>query len=1250
MFQRDHSFLPRRLPSYNTPILQQDPSSGRIYDLYIEGSQNNRPPSHVEPSPKSNASESDSDHSVEEPALNSAPSSSDFELLQPSAKFDKSAVDLPFELYDPYPDYNSDTWKKTWHGAHFSCEGPRGVDVNQNPDDMLRAFKLPIDALTPTPIFGSYKETGLGSGYCFERHARNAPYGDEDEPSESPSDTLQPSKVNWEKVDWGRLQQDCYVRNWNRFEEKKGNTPPLMFRFPNHEDTLHVNDTLILPDEGSESERASSLKWLSSGSKQHKRRNAILLRTYDEKKYTPDNLYHIRSMITELSLHSGAEYEVFLMVQIIDLDKHIFSDPAVYQEALDQYVPREFHNISILFNVPLLEAWYPKAGNHDPNNSQQVHMTQPLQLFSLLRPDFDLYWQLELDVRYTGHHYHHLEAIRRWAQKQPRRLLWERDAYFYSPYIHKTWENFSSKVRHATNGGGIWGALTTTGITPVGPKPPTEVAEEDDFEWGVDEPADMINVSPIIDPVQTHMMFRNVLENYPDGKENTPRRAGPVTPMIAVSKRLVRAMHHSQTTMGTHMMPEMLPESTALQHGLKAVTFPEPVYLDIDDKTPEELESIFNTQDDSGMWNGGSPNSRLAQHISYWWSTGFKPDFSNVLYRRWLGIDMEGKKTDEQRLCLPPVLLHPIKEPQHWAVVGSSSAGKTTFFETLRGQHLCFPPSARSFPYLSSKEIERKDHRLRIPSRAIQYVGFAGKYAGGLRDGNTTAAYLSARYESRREDTDFTVLDYLTGNVELNPTDVGQSVAKGDAILERVIVDLHLEALVDMPVGNLSNGQTRRAKIAKALLDKPEVLLLDEPFMGLDPPTLKTLSPLLRKLAEAQAPRILLSLRPQDPLPDWITHVLLLGPELRVAYQGLKRDTPIAVIQKPTDKAIKAAAVGKKGTTTTLSREGLRLYLPEPRPVGEPIIEMRDIVVKYGDKIVLGNWQESIHGETRAGLQWTVRRGERWGVFGPNGSGKTTLLSLICSDHPQSYSLPITLFSKPRLPRPGVPGISLFDLQSRIGHSSPETHNFFPKHLSLRRTLESAWSDTFLSAPSLTYERDELVNTYLKWFEPEFNPSYKSPGKLTPLRNKPRFFYLPHGKHTLRFTHPVDWADDITFSSLPFSAQRLALFLRALIKKPDLVVLDEAFSGMDAAMLNKCLLFLTWGNSRHYRANRNYHSTRPTSHNNGGRGVKARLGFNVMKTPEEVFTGGQEAVVKVEGLEEWQSLIVVSHVKEEVPG
>ncbi|KAL8769475.1 MAG: hypothetical protein Q9209_004536 [Squamulea sp. 1 TL-2023] len=588
------------------------------------------------------------------------------------------------------------------------------------------------------------------------------------------------------------------------------------------------------------------------------------------------------------------------------------------------------------------------------------------------------------------------------------------------------------------------------------------------------------------------------------------------------------------------------------------------------------------------------------------------------------------------------------REQQHWSVIGPSSAGKTTLLEILRGQHLCFPPTSRSYPYLSSPEIDRKDHRLRNSFRAFQYVGFSGKHGGDLRGGNTAGSYLSARYESRREATDFTVLDYLKGNIELNPSTEAQAHLKEGLDLNKVIHDLNLEDLVDMPAGNLSNGQTRRAKIAKALLDKPEVLLLDEPFselsedhhrfrsmlienlVGLDPPTMKTISPLLHNLAVGQAPRILLSLRPQDPLPEWITHIIHLGPELRVAHLGPKRKALRALGSGQTaSEGLKIPTSGS-GKQCSSSREGLPMRGESPELHGEPIIEMSDVRVNYGDKVVLGNWREIVNGEQRQGLNWTVRRGERWGIFGPNGSGKTTLLSLICSDHPQSYSLPIRLFSRPRLPQPGTPGISIFDLQSRIGHSSPETHNFFPKQFSLRRCIESAWSDTFLSPPSLTYERDTLVDTYLKWFEPDLNTTY-DPSPTPSSRTK---YSIRHSDHLLHLgsTVPTDWADNIRFTDLPFSAQRIALFLRALIKKPDLVVLDEAFSGMDAALRDKCLLFLTWGTTKTYAKTFR-------------KGKSATM--KVVDTPNDVL---DVEGVKVEGLTNEQALIVVSHVKEEVPG
>lgn len=694
---------------------------------------------------------------------------------------------------------------------------------------------------------------------------------------------------------------------------------------------------------------------------------------------------------------------------------------------------------------------------------------------------------------------------------------------------------------------------------------------------------------------------------------------------------------------------------------------------------------------------------------------------------------------------------------QHWSVISPSSTARTAFLDVLRGQHLCFPPTSRSFPYLATLH----DPRLRYPGHAIQYVGFDAERGDKLSGSNIRGAYLSARYESRREETDFNLGDFLLGNTELN-ADETLVQHPDESLLERVMDDLKLGSLREMPVTHLSNGQIRRAQIAKALLGRPEVLLLDGPFMGLDPMTRELLSDLLFRLADARSPRVILSLKPDEDIPEWITHVALIDQNYKLDSQGPK-ETVFEDLQRRKaevkaqisstnaskasrdmlalldltkhlyqhteegkkkrlnslhgidwrwrhkDKAMAETAKKTMPATTTspeeteelyiagedktesethsskensgdvaLSRDAFPAFDTHLPTIGSPIVELAGVQVRYGNKTVLGAWENDSSSDSpqpSEGLHWTVRRGERWGVFGPNGSGKTTLLSLLTSDHPQTYSLPIKLFGRTRLPSPSQPGLSIFDLQARIGHSSPEVHTFFPKTVSVRRAIESAWADTPLSKPRLTHDVDEKVSACLRWFQSEIHPSLgprpwmaremmrppnrdqkwvEFDGKAAPVPGQGLRYKIErdqgktvnYGRDIIEKAleemetecldpYDLTWADELRFGEVSFSAQRVLLFLRAIIKNPELVVLDEAFSGMDDWARDKCLLFLSHGETMMFR----YLGCGlrfPRFRSTGPRPMRSdmdRLGR-----------------VKVGGLTEDQALIVVSHKKEEVPG
>lgn len=214
-------------------------------------------------------------------------------------------------------------------------------------------------------MFGSYNATGLASDFCLDRHARYDPYGYDEGDLQADGGRRKSNrvfKVQWDKVDWGYLQGDCLMRNQHRYEPLLWPNRTTKLWMPRQEDIDDIDTTVVLPDEAPQ--KSMSYRLWKSG-QNYKQRTAVVLRTLETSEWTIDTIQYIRSMIMELSLYSGAEYEVIIMVEIKDDNARIFDNHASYQQTLKKAVPQEFQNNAILFNRLLLEKWYPKAGQHE---------------------------------------------------------------------------------------------------------------------------------------------------------------------------------------------------------------------------------------------------------------------------------------------------------------------------------------------------------------------------------------------------------------------------------------------------------------------------------------------------------------------------------------------------------------------------------------------------------------------------------------------------------------------------------------------------------------------------------------------------------------------------------------------------------------------------------------------------------------------------------------------------------------------
>ena len=260
---------------------------------------------------------------------------------------------------------------------------------------------------------------------------------------------------------------------------------------------------------------------------------------------------------------------------------------------------------------------------------------------------------------------------------------------------------------------------------------------------------------------------------------------------------------------------------------------------------------------------------------------------------------------------------------------------------------------------------------------------------------------------------------------------------------ERIIREFGLKPLLNERLIELSNGERRKVSIAQALLKNPALLILDNPFEGLDVKFRATLKKNLETLMRGDA-RVIIVGTGREEMPSGITHVLRIGEDHMVSV-GLRDDM-----------------LSGSGSTGKVSPGKKK---PAPKKSSKILVVMKNVNVSYNKIPVLRK------------LSWTVREGEKWALFGPNGAGKTTLLSLILGDNPQAYANDITLFGKRR-----GSGESIWEIKRKIGWVSPELQLYYPAEATCLDVVCSGFFDTvgLYRAPSPRQEK--VASSWLKRF------------------------------------------------------------------------------------------------------------------------------------------------------------------------
>ncbi|MRT54801.1 molybdate ABC transporter ATP-binding protein ModF [Enterobacteriaceae bacterium RIT693] len=408
-----------------------------------------------------------------------------------------------------------------------------------------------------------------------------------------------------------------------------------------------------------------------------------------------------------------------------------------------------------------------------------------------------------------------------------------------------------------------------------------------------------------------------------------------------------------------------------------------------------------------------------------------------------------------------------LRAGESWAFVGANGSGKSALARALAG----------SLPVMKG---ERRCDFTRIAHLSFEQL------------------QKLVSDEWQRNNTDMLSVD--EDDTGRTTSEIIQDEVVDEARSRELATLFGIEHLLTRRFKYLSTGETRKALLCQALMSEPELLILDEPFDGLDVKSRQQLAELLAQLS-AQGYTLVLVLNRFDEIPDFVQFAGVLA-DCTLTESGEKQALLEQALIAQLAHSEKLAGVALPEADDPSARYTL--------PGQQPRIVLKDGVVEYNDRPILHK------------LSWTVNPGEHWQIVGPNGAGKSTLLSLITGDHPQGYSNDLTLFGRRR-----GSGETIWDIKKHIGYVSSSLHLDYRVSTTVRNVILSGYFDSIGIYQAVSDRQQKLTREWLNMLGMD------------------------------------NATADAPFHSLSWGQQRLALIARALVKHPTLLILDEPLQGLD---------------------------------------------------------------------------------------